>query len=372
MLKKRVIVSATNDLATDQRLKRHCSALNSEGYDVLLTGRILPGSLSVDNRPYKTRRVKHCFNKGVFFYAEYNIRLFIFLIFSRFDIIHANDLDTLPACFLGSLIKGKTLVYDSHEYFTEVPELSARPVVKKIWETIEKLIFPKLKHIITVTPSIASEYQKKYDKNIHVIRNVPEKICRKTGVSAENYGLPSKKKLVILQGTGINIDRGAEEAASAMNFVDNTVLVIAGRGDALPKLKDKISGSSLSEKVFFIAPLPYEELMQLTAICDAGLSLDKKSNLNYRYSLPNKLFDYIMAGIPVIVTDLPELRNIVEKYKIGLITGDCSPEGIAEKINTLLFRIPAEHWRINLKKAADELNWDNEKHVLLSLYRDIH
>jgi glycosyltransferase involved in cell wall biosynthesis len=371
MLQKRIIISVTNDLVTDQRLKRHCGALYDEGYDILLTGRLLKESLPLEDRPYRTRRVRHWFNKGFLFYAEYNTRLFFFLLFAPCDILHSNDLDTLPANYLISRLRARPLVFDSHEYFTEVPELTRRPVVRKIWETLESVIFPKLRYIITVNRSIALAYRKKYKKEVHIVRNVPERINEKHAVSRKLYSLPENKKLIIMQGAGINRDRGAEEAVEAMQYIENAVLVIAGKGDILPELKRIVSRLSLQERICFINTLPYKELMRLTMICDCGLSLDKDSNLNYRYSLPNKLFDYIMAGIPVVVSDLPELRHIVEKYQIGLVTGSVSPKGIAEKVNCLLYGTPVTNWKVNLKLASDDLNWDKEKHVLISLYRKI-
>ncbi len=371
MRQKRIIVSATNDLATDQRLKRHCSTLHEAGYIVVLTGRLLAGSLPVGDRPYPARRVRHIFNRGPLFYAEYNIRLFFYLLFRKCDIFHANDLDTLPANFMASLIRRKPLVYDSHELFTEVPELAGRPVIRKTWEIIEKLIFRRLRYIITVNSSIAREYEKKYRKKIIVIRNLPFKYHPGNNLTSLNFGLPEDQKLIILQGAGINKDRGAEEAVEAMQYIDNAVLVIAGKGDAVEGLKERVTNSSLASRVFFIPAMPYERLMKLTSLCDCGLSVDKDSNLNYRYSLPNKLFDYIMAGIPVVVSDLPELRKIVEKYGVGLIIEDFSPKGIAEKINLILSDRDTEGRRDCLRKAAEELNWDNEKKILISLYNSI-
>ncbi len=371
MRQKRIIVSATNDLATDQRLKRHCGTLHEAGYIVVLTGRLLAGSLPVGDRPYPARRVRHIFNRGPLFYAEYNIRLFFYLLFRKCDIFHANDLDTLPANFMASLIRRKPLVYDSHELFTEVPELAGRPVIRKTWEIIEKLIFRRLRYIITVNSSIAREYEKKYRKKIIVIRNLPFKYHPGNNLTSLNFGLPEDQKLIILQGAGINKDRGAEEAVEAMQYIDNAVLVIAGKGDAVEGLKERVTNSSLASRVFFIPAMPYERLMKLTSLCDCGLSVDKDSNLNYRYSLPNKLFDYIMAGIPVVVSDLPELRKIVEKYGVGLIIEDFSPKGIAEKINLILSDRDTEGRRDCLRKAAEELNWDNEKKILISLYNSI-
>jgi glycosyltransferase involved in cell wall biosynthesis len=369
MNKPAVIVSVTNDVATDQRIKRFCNALHEAGYDIVVTGRLLRGSLPPDDRPYRVRRVRHWFNRGALFYAEYNIRLFLFLLSARFDILHSNDLDTLPANYLASRIRKKRLLYDSHEYFTEVPELINRPRVKRIWESIEKYIFPRLEHITTVSNSISMAYLEKYGKQPCVIRNVPERENFTGTLSRSSFGLPDDKKLVILQGTGINRDRGAEEAVRAMEYVDDTVLVIAGRGDILPRLSREVGESPLlKERVVFIPTLPYGELMQLTALCDAGLSLDKDTNLNYRYSLPNKLFDYIAAGIPVVASPLPEVRLIIEEYNTGLVIDNHSPAEIAAKINSLLFDRPPAYWQENLRNAAMALNWENEKHKLLDIY----
>jgi glycosyltransferase involved in cell wall biosynthesis len=365
-----VIVSVTSDLATDQRVKRICGTLHDAGYEILLRGRILSRSLPVEDRPYRIRRIRHFFNKGALFYAEYNLRLFIFLLFGRYDILHSNDLDTLPANYLASLIRRKILVYDSHEYFTEVAELKDRNLVRKTWEAIEKIIFPRLDHIITVSGSIAGEYMKKYGKRPEIIRNFPETPVLMRDCSRSDFGIPSGKKLIILQGTGINRDRGAEEAVESMEFVKNAILLIAGTGDVIPQLREQVHNSGLNDRVIFIPPMPYRELMCLTGLCDAGLSLDRDTNLNHRFSLPNKLFDYIMAGIPVVASPLPEISDIVEKYGIGMIVMDHSPAEIARAINSILDEEHKSNRSENLKKAASELNWEKEKHKLIDIYNE--
>src|SRR6185436_13246094 len=120
-------------------------ALTKQGNKVVLVGRKLRKSLPLDSRPYKTIRFNLWFEKGPLFYASYNLRLFIFLMFNGADILLANDLDTLPANYLAARFNNIILVYDSHEYFTGVPELENRPLVKKIWKSIEQFIFPQLK-----------------------------------------------------------------------------------------------------------------------------------------------------------------------------------------------------------------------------------
>src|SRR4051812_41982571 len=137
---KRVLISVTSDLVTDQRVHRAASTLHAKGIDVTLIGRRKKDSADI-SREYKTVRFNLWWEKGALFYAAYNIRLFFYLLFHRADFLIANDLDTLLPNFLISKLKGKQLFYDSHEYFTEVPELTNRPAIKKIWKSIERFIF---------------------------------------------------------------------------------------------------------------------------------------------------------------------------------------------------------------------------------------
>src|SRR2546421_4371576 len=146
---KHVIISVTTDLVTDQRVHRAAITLHKKGMKVTLIGRKKRNSENVI-REYKTVRFKLWWEKGAMFYASYNFRLFFYLLFHKADVLVSNDLDTLLPNFLISKIKKAELFYDSHEYFTEVPELVNRKGIQKIWKMIEQFIFPKLKHVYTV------------------------------------------------------------------------------------------------------------------------------------------------------------------------------------------------------------------------------
>ena len=126
---KRIFISVINDLSTDQRVHKVCTSLEKEGYQVHLIGRKLNYSTPLD-RTYNTKRIRLLFNKGAFFFAEYNFRLFWYLLFQKVDVYHSNDLDTLLANYLVSKIRRKHLIYDSHEYFTGVPEIQNKKFVK--------------------------------------------------------------------------------------------------------------------------------------------------------------------------------------------------------------------------------------------------
>lgn len=368
---KRVIISVTNDLATDRRVDKVASSLQKLGFEVLLVGRLLPDSLPVE-RPYSCRRMKLWFSRGPLFYAEFNVRLFFLLLANRANILLSNDLDTLLSNYVASRLKGCALVYDSHEYYTEVPELVNRKRVQRIWQRIEKWIFPRLKNVYTVNESIAALYREKYGVPVEVIRNLPEAQKVKKILSREELGLPDKKFILILQGAGINVDRGAEELVSAMEYLPECFLVIVGSGDVIVQLKLMARQLKVNSRVLFRPKMPYGEMMQYTLNADLGLTLDKDTNLNYRFSLPNKIFDYLKAGIPVLSSDLPELRKVIEQYDIGALVQSHDPKEIAREIEAIRNSPEKiERWSENAKFAAEELTWESQEHLLFSIFKPL-
>jgi glycosyltransferase involved in cell wall biosynthesis len=362
---QKIVLTVSNDLSTDQRVRKMCSSLLEMGYDVILVGRKLPDSMPID-RPYPVKRFKLLFNKGALFYINLSIRLFFFLLFSKYDRIHANDLDTLLPAFLASKIRRKPLVYDTHEIFTEVPEIQGR-WVKKVWVGIENFIFPKLSMIITVNASIANWYGEKYAKEILVIRNIPQAKKNNINKTRVDLGLPKDKFIIISQGSGINIDRGNEELLLATKNLNDVLLLFVGSGDAIPKLKSIATDNQLENKVRFIDRMPYEDMIQYTANADLGISLDKPSNLNYLYSLPNKIFDYIHAGIPILASQLPEVSLIINNYNVGVTIKAVDPKEIMEGIENMRLKNKNE-WQKASEFASSELTWERESEVLNDFY----
>ncbi len=363
---KRLIASVTNDLVTDNRVHKICTTLSELGFEVLLIGRKLPDSLPLKDRPYATKRFRLWFKKGPLFYAEYNLRLYLFLLFTQFDLLLSNDLDTLAANFIASKVKHKPLVYDSHEYFTEVPELVHRPRVKRTWEWLEQKIVPHIRHAYTVCDSIANIYREKYGVPFKVVRNLPVSYSPQT--TADENAI---EKRIIYQGA-INVGRGLEKVIMAMKYLENVKLIIAGDGDIKTQLENLVEKENLVNKVEFTGRLPFDEIPQLTATAHLGLSIEEDLGLNYRYALPNKLFDYIQARIPVLVTNLPEMAAIVNQYKIGEITDSLEPEVLAKKIDDALHnKEKRKIWVENLPAAAKELVWENEERIVKDIYSEL-
>ncbi|MFY9154477.1 MAG: glycosyltransferase family 4 protein [Prolixibacteraceae bacterium] len=363
---KKISLSVINDLVTDNRVHKVAASLHKMGFEPVLVGRLLTESHSVE-RDYSTHRMKLMFRKGPMFYLEYNFRLFFWLLKSKIDVFVANDLDTLPANYLAARIKRKPLVYDSHEYFTEVPELIGRPVVRSIWIAIEKLLVPRVDKAYTVCDSIAEVYHDLYGVDFKVIRNLP--VCSKTEALLTEISEEKKEMKIILYQGALNLGRGIEAAIRAMQFLEGAELWLAGDGDLTVQLKQMADELKLNDKVKFLGRLPLHELQQITRQADLGISLEEDLGLNYRFALPNKLFDYIQAGVPVLVSNLPEMKKIVQQYKIGAIAETHQRKDLAEIMKTALFdQEKNARWKQNLTLAVRELCWENQEETLRQIY----
>ncbi len=363
---KLITITVINDLVTDQRLHRMAATLVREGYSVEAIGRKLRGSLPIENAPFRIRRILMLFSKGPLFYAFYNLRLFILLLLKRKpDLLVSYDLDTLLPNFLVSRIRKIPLLYDSHEYFTEVPELVHRPQVKKVWEWLEGMIVPRLKHAITVSESVSRVFNEKYGIEFVTIRNVPFK--REYAKRTEDVKQVGQNYRIIYQGS-VNLARGVDLMIRSIGYLENVTLDVVGDGDLIEDMKLLVEELGIENKVTFKGKIPPNELVWLTGNYDLGLSLEEDFGLNYRFALPNKLFDYIQARIPVLCSDLPEMAALVKEYDIGEVCKVREPGSLSRQILKMLGdETLRTQWRKNLDKAANELCWENEEKKLIGL-----
>jgi glycosyltransferase involved in cell wall biosynthesis len=369
-LNKKVYISVINDLCTDQRVHRIASTIRNSGHTVTLVGRKLKDSREFHLKDIRIKRFRLWINTGFLFYACYNIRLFFYLLFKKGPmILVSNDLDTLPANFLVSRLRRAKLVYDSHEYFTEVPELIGRDFVKRFWQTIEKLLVPRVHSAYTVNESLAKMYSAKYGIEFGVLRNVPDNQYTEQEIIIPE--LFEKEGFIIYQGS-VNKDRGLEELIDLIATDKKYRLAIAGNGDRIQRLKETVLEKGLVENIHFFGKLEPSRLKSLTRKAGLGLSLEKKTNLNYYYALPNKLFDYINAGIPVLCSEFPEMKKIVENYKVGMIVDPEDRKKIKESLDVMISdEKKRKEWVENAKIASKELSWDNEKKKIKNIYNKV-
>lgn len=365
----RVAFSVTNCICHDQRVLKVAGTVSELNCDITLIGRRLGACCENNPIPFASKRFRMIFKKGFLFYKFFNIRLFFYLLTHKFDLLVSNDLDTLLPNYLCSLIKRLPLIYDTHEYFTGVPEIQNRPIVKGIWKTIESFIFPKLKTIITVSNSIAQKYFADYGIMPVTVMNCSQPSEHIIPISREELGIKTEDLIAVLQGTGINIERGGEELVQAVLMTDKITLLVIGSGSSLANMQILARGS---EKIKFVSTLPWEKMMQYTRMADVGISLDKDTNINHRFSLPNKLFDYISAGIAVVVSDLPEVKKVTMDYGCGIVIREVNPEMISVTLDHLVHNKELlEKYKMNSSKASQSLNWKYESIKIRKIYEDV-
>ena len=331
---------------------------------MLAVGAQFKDSCSIQ-RPYKTKFFRMLFTRKMFFYAEYNIRLFFFLLFVKADIFLSNDTDTLPANYMASWFRRKKLVFDAHEMFPEVPEVVGRHTVKKIWTKIENLFFPRLKNCYTVCQSIADVYNKRYGINMQVIRNIS--IYKPDENEQKKLHVPDKK-ILLYQGA-VNVGRGIEWTIDAMHYIDNAIFYVIGDGDILQQLQHYVVEKQLNDKVIFLGRIPFEELHSYTISADLGISLLENKGLNYYYSLPNRIFDFMHAHVPIIATDFPEIRNVVSGSETGVLIAEHGPKTLACAVQDALTEWEDKPQKSAIfDKACKLYNWETEEKKLLMLF----
>lgn len=339
---------------------RICNTLANEGYKVSLLGRIRKNSPLLPKRKFEQIRFKLPFEKGPLFYLFLNIRFIIYLALKKIDILNACDADTLLTAYFLKLFKKFKLVYDAHEYFTEVPELENREHIKYIWKQIESLGIKKSDAAYTVSERLAKILER--DTCFEVIKNVPL-------IKEKPRQLEFKNRLrnpfILYQGA-LNTGRGLYQLIDACQKL-NIMVKLVGAGDLDTSLRNYVQEKGFSN-VEFTGRLKPEELHNLTRKAFLGYNLLEARSKSYYYSLSNKFFDYMQAGLPSLNSDFPEYNAILQKYKCGSCI-NLETHAIVTEISNYLEN---ESYYLNRCKnsilAAEEFCWEKEKPRLLKIY----
>lgn len=370
MRQKRIILSVTNDLVTDQRVHRTCLALMEEGYDVTLVGRRMRYSKPVD-RPYRTHRMRLLFNRKALFYAEYNLRLFLYMLFRKVDLCYANDTDTLLAHCWAARLKGAKLFFDSHELFPDTPELVGRERIRRVWQRLERRLIPRTDGRITVSPSCAEVLEERYGMPFGVVRNVPLRSAEKA--EPHRVGEP----YTLLYQGAVNLGRGIEETLAAMPYLPDCQFLVVGIGDHYERLCQQSHDMGLDGQVFFLGRLPLEQLREVTLQAHLGLAILQDLGLSYRCALPNRLGDFIQSGVPTLATAFAEPLRIIEQYGVGSLVPvglEKEPQAFARAIREALQEwdaVPLQERQSRFREASSALCWENEKKTLQEAIKTI-
>ena len=362
-----VILCATSHPAYDQRLAKICKTLAEAGISVLQIGRRKINNDVVANTDKYAVQYLHCkYTNGFLFYAEYNLRLFLKLMKLKAKIICANDADTLMACGITSILKQSILFYDSHEFFTQSPELKGRAGVRRVWDAIERIFTKKVHTFYTVSQSLVDIFEKRFGMEVHLVRNLPYPMGNESYTERKSYD----QKIILYQGV-LNVGRGLYEAIDMMGYLAEYELWIAGEGDLTVELKSYAESKDYHHRIKFYGMLDPESLKSLTKHARFGLNLLDGENPNYYYSLANKFFDYLVLGVPCITMNFPEYSRIFSEYKAGILIDDLSPEKMAQEIKVIDESDPAVYNMLvsNAHILSKKYNWEKESHKLLELYK---
>ncbi|WP_421799616.1 glycosyltransferase [Haliscomenobacter sp.] len=360
----KLVFTVTNDLCYDQRMQRICSTLCAEGHEVTLVGRFRKTSPLLLAATYRQVRLICWFEKGKLFYLEYNLRLFWWLLLRKsFDVYTGIDLDTIMPCLGVARLKGKKCYYDAHEYFSEVPEVVDRPLTKRIWELVARICVPRVDRAYTVGPALAQIFQKRYGIPFQVVRNMPFQ-----NSSPPQLLNSSTSPIILYQGV-LNAGRGLETAIAAMQKIEGAVLWLAGEGDLSQELRQLAKDLQVESKVRFLGYLSPVELRSVTQQASIGLNLLENRGLSYYYSLANKAFDYVQAGVPSIQMNFPEYLALQEEHQVFYLINRLEVEVLMQAIEHLLgdnelYLALQEHCKI----AAKEWCWEREKEKLIAIY----
>lgn len=359
MDKKRIVFTVTNDLVTDQRMIRICTTLQNAGFDVTLVGRIRSSSIELGKQVFQQHRIYCSFQKGPLFYLEFNLRLLLWLLAKRFDVFSAVDADTILPCTLSAILKQKKLFFDAHEYYTEVPELCNRHVIKAIWQQVLSACMSKVNLAYTVGAELGKLFSAQYGIPFYVIHNMPVKKALQVGDKSQ--------KIVWYQGD-LNEGRGLEELVLACKELP-VQLHIAGDGLLKEQLLQLVEQHQLSKQVTFLGKIKPQDLHDYTQNAWVGINVLAPQSLSYQYSVANKFFDYVQAQVPSICANFVEYQKLNAQHEVALLC-DCTVDKIREKIVYLLNNETKYNQLVqNCTEASKYWIWEGEAQKLTSLYK---
>ena len=399
-----IVFTVTNEICYDQRMQRICSTLAANGYTVTIIGvkRSKNQALPIPplyGKSYQQRWITCYFRRGPLFYIEFNIRLFIVLSWLSYDYACAIDLDTVLPVLAATAIRRKKRVYDAHEFFTEMKEVRTRPLISAIWRTIERISLPHFRRGYTVNQNLSDLFYERLQIKYEVVRNLPavesddwidsNRKEKTSAVLAEQPMKQSEKvsiftsnklnklinnqfkdKFIIYQGA-VNHGRGFETLIPAMQKV-NAPLLIVGTGNFRAEVESLIDQYNLSEKIFLHPPIPPAELKQLTPLAYFGITIFEPEGVNQYYSLANRFFDYMAAGIPQVCVNYPAYAEIVRQYPFALLINDIELDTLSTAMNNLLSdTVLYNSLKLVCPEATRNLNWEKESERLLAFYRSL-
>lgn len=391
---KRVHMLVWNSFVHDARVRNEAITLIQAGYNVCVHALHLPGVTPVHEVTADGIEVVRYGKKQVLKQAKkksqtgviarpLNILMQILsrlgthaqilwaLVRAKPNVIHAHDVDMLSTAWLASVFSRCALVYDAHEIGTGREGYAG---LRKIVGCIEQFLMPKAQGLITTTDMRAKFFSRVYGvKRPLVLQNRPrlQKQLLASNTIRETLKLDEPWPIVIYQG-GLQAGRGLELLLRTAAETKDAYYVFVGSGVLLDTLQNIVKELQLEKRIHFIPAVPLEDLPSYTASADIGIQPILNTCLNHYTTDSNKLFEYVQAGLPIITSNLPEIRKVVQAYDLGLLVEEDNQPALIEALNTLIQgESLRNYYAEKSSRAALSLNWENQEQELVSLYASI-
>lgn len=368
---KKVVSLVFGTCVNDSRVLKEAQSLKSAGFDITIAAvhePLLKEEETLSGIDIKRIKLKFTPNGS---YGSRFINLeYLFNILRNFksiDIYHCNDLNTL---FVGVFIKllinrNSKIVYDAHEYETERAGFSK--LQKTYAKLLEKFFIKYVDLVITVSESIANDYIKLYNiKKPTLVMNCPKfKDTSKSNIFRDKFGISQDKTIFLYQGL-LTQGRGIEILLEYFKNEKNNVIVFMGHG----KLTGKVLSYSKKypNNIYLHPSVPLDEVISHTASADFGIALIENICLSYYYCMPNKLFEFLMAGLPVIVSNSIEMKNFVNKNQVGIAMNTNNIEGLKEAINNII-SLDKNKLIENVNNIKKSYSWEEQEKILINEYK---
>jgi glycosyltransferase involved in cell wall biosynthesis len=373
----------------DYRVMREATALVEAGYEVSMVD-IIDERERPAEEDIAGVHMKHVFMPSLFISTRFKpwflvksavmiVRGAIRVARTSTDIYHAHDVKGLPACYIAARLHHKPLIFDSHEIPLDDPNITRWRRLSALAARILTRMLPRCTGVITASPLYAREIHNKfhYHPEITLVRNVPlYQEIPKSDRLRQHLDLSPNVRIALYQGN-IQANRSLDQLVYAAPFLDpDIVIVMMGRAveSTRIQLEELIASKGVADRVKIIPAVPYAELLDWTTSADIGLTIFQPGyTRSIRYCLPNKLFEYLMAGLPVLSSQLDAIAELLETYDVGQVLPSLEPSDVGALINAMLAD-PAALARMHsnaLKAARQEFNWENEKQKLFELYEAI-
>lgn len=380
----KVLMLLDNSCRYDSRVLREASALTAAHHDVRIIAFLDKDTQPLEQkngfriiriiaRSTTKRSYLWRFFRSWYYWITYCRRTLKLLHHEPADVYHCHDLFTLPTGCIAKLFQGGKLVYDSHELFTEQAHIKRH--LRLLFKIVERLLIRYADRVITVNEFIARELARRYRIPVPaVLLNCPSALAPDTPPPLKNLrhdlNLPDATPIILYIG-GYALGRGLHNVILAARHLHQGIIVFMGYGPHEAELKRLIKDEGLQDKVVFNHPVTPDELIAYISTASLGMAVFKAVDLNTYYVSPNKLFEYINAGLPVVCSDFPFMQNLVEQYQLGKSCNPDDPKDIADAINWVLSDDKYRELKSNALKAARIFNWENESPKLIALYREL-